>query len=259
MKINDKCSLTFFIFVMIMLERFPYSCSIAFKNKAIRTNYFDNEVRVSTGQYNAILGKPYEVPVTRISSSKSNDQSQLKLNQGNSTDNSGGIVEADLLYELLIDSKIEKQVPQSNYDMTYHNITLFKIDDLNKTCLNITNDIQEHVENIKNQSIKKFIPVYYPVPIERRINIPVRVPIKVPQRVLIPEPVPYRVKVPVPYPVKVEVPQIKEVIKEIFVKVPVYEHIPVFHHFSISDESLADKLKELHLNNFVGKQITQSV
>jgi len=36
-----------------------------------------------------------------------------------------------------------------------------------------------------NQVIKKYIPVYYPVPIEHRINIPVRVPINIPQRVLI--------------------------------------------------------------------------
>ena len=34
-----------------------------------------------------------------------------------------------------------------------------------------------------NQLIKKYIPIYYPVPVEHRINIPVRIPIKVPQRV----------------------------------------------------------------------------
>lgn len=77
--------------------------------------------------------------------------------------------------------------------------------------------------------VKKYIPIYYPIPIEHRINIPVRVPIKIPQRILIPEAVPYGVKVPVPFPVKVEVPQIKEY------KIPIYEHIPIYHHFAIID------------------------
>ncbi len=34
-----------------------------------------------------------------------------------------------------------------------------------------------------NQVVKKYIPVYYPVPVEHRINIPVKIPIKIPQRV----------------------------------------------------------------------------
>jgi hypothetical protein len=36
-----------------------------------------------------------------------------------------------------------------------------------------------------NQMIKKYIPVYYPIPVEHRINIPVKIPIKIPQRVII--------------------------------------------------------------------------
>ncbi len=34
-----------------------------------------------------------------------------------------------------------------------------------------------------NQVVKKYVPVYYPVPVEHRINIPVKVPIKIQQRV----------------------------------------------------------------------------
>ena len=36
-----------------------------------------------------------------------------------------------------------------------------------------------------NQIVKKYIPIYYPVPVEHRINIPVRIPIKIPQRVIV--------------------------------------------------------------------------
>lgn len=36
-----------------------------------------------------------------------------------------------------------------------------------------------------NQIIKKYVPVYYPVPVEKKIIIPVKVPIKVTQRVYI--------------------------------------------------------------------------
>jgi hypothetical protein len=34
-----------------------------------------------------------------------------------------------------------------------------------------------------NQLVRRYIPVYYPVPIEHRINVPIQIPIKVPQRV----------------------------------------------------------------------------
>ncbi len=34
-----------------------------------------------------------------------------------------------------------------------------------------------------NQVVKKYIPVYYPVPVEHKINIPVRVPVRVEQKV----------------------------------------------------------------------------
>ena len=34
-----------------------------------------------------------------------------------------------------------------------------------------------------NQLVRRYVPVYYPVPVEHRINIPVQIPIRVPQRV----------------------------------------------------------------------------
>jgi len=34
-----------------------------------------------------------------------------------------------------------------------------------------------------NEVVKKYIPVYYPIPIEHKIIIPVKIPIKIPQRV----------------------------------------------------------------------------
>ncbi len=34
-----------------------------------------------------------------------------------------------------------------------------------------------------NQVVKKYIPVYYPVPVEHKINIPVKVPVRVEQKV----------------------------------------------------------------------------
>lgn len=92
----------------------------------------------------------------------------------------------------------------------------------------INNKYTEHI-------VKKYIPVYYPVPVEHRITIPVKVPIKIQQRVLIPQAVPYGVRVPVPVPYAVEIPKYKEIKieKPVYIKVPVYEHIPIYHHFAI--------------------------
>ncbi len=36
-----------------------------------------------------------------------------------------------------------------------------------------------------NQVVKKYIPVYYPVPVEHKINIPVKVPVRVEQKVIL--------------------------------------------------------------------------
>jgi hypothetical protein len=93
------------------------------------------------------------------------------------------------------------------------------------------------VENI----VKKYVPVYYPVPVEHKIDIPVKVPIQVEQKVLIPQAIPYAVKIPIPFPVRVEIPTYKEieVKRDIPVKVPIYEHIPIYHHFNIKNNNNA--------------------
>lgn len=119
-----------------------------------------------------------------------------------------------------------------------------KIYDKNDTEKNITtNATNTTCVKYKIEVIKKYVPVFYPVPVERRINIPVKIPIKIPQRILIPQFIPYGVKVPIPVPVKLEIPSINSSMKsndnDKIINSNKYlneNQIPVFHHYLVRDK-----------------------
>jgi hypothetical protein len=114
----------------------------------------------------------------------------------------------------------------------------------------------------KLKIIKKYLPVYYPVPIERRINIPVRVPIKVPQRVIIPQYVPIGIKVPIPIPVKVEVPEVVKdnSFRKDYKTEDSFTHIPIFHHYNLIDNNFNhnNQTKGIQIQEFDPKSVFNS-
>ena len=97
---------------------------------------------------------------------------------------------------------------------------------------------------------KKYIPVYYPLKIEKHILIPERVAVPLPQRILIPE--------AVPYGVNIKNPLIRESSNSTNFNITekIYDHIPIFHHFANGKSNddykiLQEKINKVNPNTYI--------